>query len=1158
MTLFIHLLGKPQLLLDGAALKFNAPPKTLPLLAYLLLHRKQTLERQNVSFALWPDDSESDARANLRRHIHQLQRVLPPADRPWLVGDTRTVGWNPDSDFWLDLAEFERLAAQPDQLEAAAACYTGDLLETIYDDWVFFERERLLNQFYDLLTRLTFHHRAQRDFPKAIGFARQLLNRDPFREDALRQLISIRYEAGDRAGAIQEFKTFERKLRDEMGVTPMPETLSLYELVTRNERLPALHTPSAPAPGADRGHRDASLPFVGREREMERLSAWWSRAARGRGGLGLVGGEAGVGKSRLARQVSLLVESQGGRVLVGRTSPQETRPYQAVVEALASVLPLLAAQNADLMHLAALGLLIPELKSRLKLPDLPPLDAERERLRLFNAVAKALEGLAAPRPLLLLLEDLHWAGEATAALVEFLARHAARFPILILGTYRDEETPRSHPLRQMRRKLQADVTVEHLALSRLSREAVDDLVGRIANPPHSSERLFSESEGNPLFIEMLVQSWRDGNLSEVVPGGIRAVIGGQLERLSESARAFAEAAAVLGPAFDAEAAREIGGWDEVHAHEALRGLLDRRLIWETEGRSRFDYFFAHHLIHSVLYDEIPLAKRKRRHLRAAEVLEELYPDQHSQMAGELASHYDLGESPAQAIPLYLEAARGHLAVFADAEALTVSGRALHLAERQPEVCEDRTVFELIRLREGIHHRRGERDEQRIALERMEKLVGGLGDPALACEVTKRHILFHRAVDDRAQQRAKTDLLHVQAGQTGSKHWQAEAWFAEGNYQKIAVNHSEAIHFLEQALAAYHEDGNIDGQMQCCCQLAEISIILRRTAEADAWANQALALSQDSSPTYALLYTLWHLAAGGLVARDFDRCLKHAWQLLGLAQQAHDLHWQAHAERMIAMSFHLQFRIAEARTHALAALDLFQKMQTRKGHALILQTLGHIDFSVGNFASAIHSYEQAFKILEQVNDQDGMAGEAINISCAASFEGKYKLEKEYAARAVALSRACENRFLEGVALQSLGEAERELGNLELARGHLTEALSLLEDEALFMERVSVQIDLALTYWKAGKMSLALQAAETVLAAYPDVEGKDDNVHRFLWAAAQVLHADGQTERAKQVVAQAYATFQRDLSVIPEAESQRSFAAMRHNREIVAAHERGEWP
>jgi tetratricopeptide (TPR) repeat protein len=146
----------------------------------------------------------------------------------------------------------------------------------------------------------------------------------------------------------------------------------------------------------------------------------------------------------------------------------------------------------------------------------------------------------------------------------------------------------------------------------------------------------------------------------------------------------------------------------------------------------------------------------------------------------------------------------------------------------------------------------------------------------------------------------------------------------------------------------------------------------------------------------------------------------------------------------------------------------------------------------------------------------------------------------------------------MALQNLGEAERELGDLESARGHLTEALSLLEDDSLLLERVSIQTDLALVSWKAGDLPSALQTAETILTAYPEVDGKDDNVHRLLWTAARILHADGQAGRAAQALAQAYATFHKDMAFIPEAESRRSFAEIRHNRQIVAAHERGEWP
>ncbi|PKN92548.1 MAG: hypothetical protein CVU44_15555 [Chloroflexi bacterium HGW-Chloroflexi-6] len=1174
MTLIIHLLGQPKFSIDSTPIKFNAPPKTIPLLAYLLLHRRQTLERQNVAFALWPDEPESAARANLRRHIHQLQNALPAAtpERPWLMGDSRLIGWNPLADFWLDVAEFEHLCGQPDRLDEAATCYTGDLLETSYDDWVFFERERLLNQYFDILTRLVYQHRERRDYPKAITFARQLLNRDAFREDTLRQLIVLRYESGDRAGAIQEYKTFEHRLRDEISVSPMLETQSLYELVLHNDRLPDSDNFQPAASDClstdEEGDFPLLLPFVGRETEMERVSAWWSRAARGHGGLGLIGGEAGVGKSRLARQISLLVESQGGRVLIGRTSPKETRPYQAVVEALQSVLPLLAAQSGNLMQLAALNALVPELKTRCALPDLPPLDTDRERIRLFGAAAGSLEQLAATRPMLLILEDLHWAGESTAALVEFLARRATQCPILILGTYRDEETPRLHPLRQLRRRLQGDVAVEHTALSRLSPGAVDCLLTSLplenlpAPLPNQSlsSHLYTESEGNPLFIGMLLQSWRQHSELEtvVIPGGIRAAIKQQLERLPSAALAFAEVAAVLGPAFSAEAAREVGGWDEAQAHKSLRALLDSRLVWEAEGRSRFDYFFSHHLIQAALYSEIPTAKRQRRHHRAAEVLEELYPERRSELAGELASHYDLGGAPALSIPHYLEAARQWIAVFADQEALTALRRALQLAEATPVNTALQTVFELLLLRESIHARRGERDEQRTTLQHLEHLATELDNLELACEISRRQILFYKAVDDRPAQKAQIGRLQHQASALGSRHWLAEAVFAEGNYRKLIEEYPEAIERLEQALAFYREAQQTEAQVRCCCLLSEIFIIQRQSITAEAWAQRALTLCKDAIPTHPLMYTLWNLSANGLVAKDLERCLRYAGQLLESAQQAHDIVWQAAGSRLLGMADQHLFRIPEARQHLKAALDLYRLAQKPKGRALTLQTMGHVEISVGNFEAGLQNYLQAYELNERLGDQMGMATESINLGFAAALQGEHTAEKEYARRAIPLTRQIHNRFLEGMALQCLGEAERELDEWDSARQHLNESLSLLEDVALILERTGVQADLALAHWKTGDWPLALQMVDQVLAAYPQVAGKEHNVHRFLWTAAQILRSAGQTERAAQVLEQAYQAFQKNLALLPETETRQTFAKMKHNRQIAAAYERGEWP
>ena len=191
MTLFIHLLGQTRLLVDAQLLRLTAPPKTLPLLGYLLLHCRRPLDRQRVAFALWPDESEGAARANLRRHLHHLQHALPPApaERPWLLNEDGVIGWNSLSDFWLDVDEFERLGQQPVKLEEAVACYTGALLPDVYDDWIFADRERLHNRYLDALLRLSIRHRTQHNYAKALNFAQKLLADEPFREDVVRQLM---------------------------------------------------------------------------------------------------------------------------------------------------------------------------------------------------------------------------------------------------------------------------------------------------------------------------------------------------------------------------------------------------------------------------------------------------------------------------------------------------------------------------------------------------------------------------------------------------------------------------------------------------------------------------------------------------------------------------------------------------------------------------------------------------------------------------------------------------------------------------------------------------------------------------------------------------------------------------------------------------------
>jgi len=295
-VLEIRLLGAPEFAWEGAAFRFAAPPRTLPLLAWLLLHRRAPLARDAVAFAFWPDAMEEDARGDLRRHLYYLTKALPPQNgEPWLVADKKTIAWNARAAVAFDVADFERLCGNEGTLEEAVRLYRGPLLEGVDDEWIEPERERLQKLVEAALQRLIARE-SERDPARAIAFAQQLLRVDPWREDAVRDLMALRHRSGDRAGALREYRDFAARLRRELDVAPMPETTAVYDAIARADAaLPA----RAPAPAAPRA-RSTNLPersavLYGRERALREVCTLLesTRSAT-------LAGTGGVGKTRLA------------------------------------------------------------------------------------------------------------------------------------------------------------------------------------------------------------------------------------------------------------------------------------------------------------------------------------------------------------------------------------------------------------------------------------------------------------------------------------------------------------------------------------------------------------------------------------------------------------------------------------------------------------------------------------------------------------------------------------------------------------------------------------------------------------------------------------------------------------------------------------------
>jgi predicted ATPase/DNA-binding SARP family transcriptional activator len=299
-VLEIRLLGPAEFAYAGEPFRFAAPPRTLPLLAWLLLHRRAPLSRDALAFRFWPDLAEEEAKGDLRRHLYYLTKALPPADgAPWLLADKKTVAWNAAAPATIDLSDFERLAADDATLEAAVALYRAPFLEGIEDEWLEAERERLQALAEGALLKLIGRYEEARP-DRALAFAQALLRIDPWREDAIRSVMSLRHRTGDRAGALREYREFVARLRAELDVDPMPETTAAYDAIAHASAPLPMHAAS----DATRAEKKTNLrervgPLLGRELAVEE-----ARALLAGSRIVTLAGTGGVGKTRLADEVA--------------------------------------------------------------------------------------------------------------------------------------------------------------------------------------------------------------------------------------------------------------------------------------------------------------------------------------------------------------------------------------------------------------------------------------------------------------------------------------------------------------------------------------------------------------------------------------------------------------------------------------------------------------------------------------------------------------------------------------------------------------------------------------------------------------------------------------------------------------------------------------
>jgi class 3 adenylate cyclase/tetratricopeptide (TPR) repeat protein len=485
--------------------------------------------------------------------------------------------------------------------------------------------------------------------------------------------------------------------------------------------------------------------FVGRERELDEMREGLEEALTGRGHLTLLVGEPGIGKTRTAEELATYAQVRGARVHWGRCHEGEGAPaYWPWAQALRSFV-----RDADPVGLAwelgpsapEVAQLVPEVRDILGGVSEPPeLEPDQARFRLFDSITTFLRNASGSRPLVIVLDDLHWADEASLLLLKFVARNLADVGLLIVGTYRDVELGRHHPLARTLAELSEIEQTRRVTLRGLDYGAIErfiEMTAGIEPPPGLASAVHEQTEGNPFFLGEVVRLLASeqrldpdgrGDWELAIPQGVREVVGRRLDRLSEESNQVLAQAAAMGREFDVEVLAGVADCDRDMVERALAEAVEAKVLAEMP-RAPGRFIFSHALVRETLYAEIPAARRIQLHGDIGTALERRYGDDVDSHLSEIAHHL-LEAAPGGDVDRALEyaerAASSASRQLAHEEAVKHLERALEASDSGPGAERGRRLRLLLALGEA-RTKAGRFAAARDTLDEAADLAGELAD-----------------------------------------------------------------------------------------------------------------------------------------------------------------------------------------------------------------------------------------------------------------------------------------------------------------------------------------------------------------------------------------------------------------------------------------------
>jgi len=898
------------------------------------------------------------------------------------------------------------------------------------------------------------------------------------------------------------------------------------------------------------------IQLIDRVEEIGLLREAVDRAVRGEGGIVLLYGEAGIGKTRLARELGAYARLRGMQVLSGRCPAlfrmDGVPPYVLWKEVIKNFLEVCAPEHLYRVigfYPGEVSALVPELKQKLgAIPHSLPISPEHERDRLFEAVSQFVINISKEAPLLVVLDDLQWTDQSSLLLLHYLARGVYKESLLLVGAYRDTDIDERHPLSPVVTELNRERLLQSVLLKRMSLDDVSEMIKRLLEqddvPREFCEMVYEKTMGNPFFVEEVIKSlkeeeviyreedkWRIKEVSRIeFPKTVKSVIKARISRLDDECQNVLTLASFVGNDFSFTALCGVTGFEEDKLLETMEKMLKTGLVKERVIRGQDVYSFADIMIRDVVHEEVSHLRHKKLHGTVGCALEKAYARDIDEHLGELALHFLESGDKEKALDYFLKAGEKAAKVYANSEAASYFQSALKLLEEKE----------------------GKLQEKGRVLERLGDIKSLVGEYEACMKYWNEALPLWKQLYEKE----KVSTLHRKMANV--------LWADMGDTEKAEEHYDKALKILETEpesaeLSRLYED------------MAHMYYRTKDMAKALSWAEKALELAKklnDSeviASSYASLGTIFHFTgnpkkavecheralkialdngymetalraynnlAVALPEEDSERRLEYCEKGYELAKKIGHIRLQSFIGGSLSWWYLGMGDANRARAFAEESVVLNRKTGNITQLPIALDFLGLAFAILGEWDKSEQCYKEALNLSQRLNDFQAIAFSYAFLGVFHLIKEEYAKAKEYCEKAYEVYEKAGAKYRQMGAAKWIAGACIELGELEEASNLIDKVHEFalqVKDNLLIAETDSLK---GMLFRAQKKWKKSIEHFEKSLQGFEALNARRWNVYTFatevLCEYAQVYlerDQEGDREKAHNLLNQALEIFQK---------------------------------